>query len=115
MNVHEPERLLLLEQALEDARQELISDRPAASASCRCPPTSCALAIHPEQSVGYADVVPEPERLERTDIATRVLFPASLEGSGGRYILCTVLTLAMQSRDKSKPWQEQPESSSARG
>jgi exodeoxyribonuclease VII large subunit len=50
--------------------------------------------IHPQRSAGYADILPELEKLERSGIATSVSFPATFEGAGARQSLCAALKQA---------------------
>ncbi len=40
--------------------------------------------VHPERSAGYADILPELEKLERSGIAASISFPATFEGPGAR-------------------------------
>jgi exodeoxyribonuclease VII large subunit len=85
-----------LGQVLEEARLQLVKEGIFRRQRQLPAPTDILRIgiVHPERSAGYADVLSEIERLERTGIATSVSFPASFEGSAARQSLCAALELA---------------------
>jgi exodeoxyribonuclease VII large subunit len=86
----------LLEPMLEEARFQLMCEGILQRQRQLPAPVDILRigVIHPERSAGYADILPELEKLERSGIATSVSFPATFERAGARQSLCAALKQA---------------------